>query len=126
MSAKCAILRRWVGLVVLASLLFARLAVAGYVCPMEAFSGSAEQSKISRVDCLNSDSDQPALCAESFSDGRSWADSNGHPPGGDAPPIGILLQPLPFSIEIWVPLQRLTFSAKVSESVYLKTARLRL
>lgn len=125
MRARATMIRRLIGLVLLASLFFARLAVAGYVCPMESAYGTADQNMVSRADCLNAGGDELALCANSFGDARLWAGNNGHPPDGDAPPVQEVLHPWSAPAGRIVSLQPPP-SYLVSAPIYLQTARLRL
>ena len=46
------------------SLLFSQLALANYVCPMQANVASMAEMMASGVPCEGMDMDQPALCAE--------------------------------------------------------------
>ena len=67
---------RLLALVLVATVLFARVAVAGYVCPSEASADAA--TTVASMPCPGTDETQPALCADHQHDGRHWADSNGH------------------------------------------------
>lgn len=67
---------RLLALVLLATMLFARVAVAGYVCPSDASADAA--TTVTSMPCPGTDPAQPALCADHQHDGRHWADSNGH------------------------------------------------
>ncbi|CAJ0702710.1 hypothetical protein ACUXPM_003548 [Ralstonia sp. 151470066-2] len=126
MRAGSGILRRLAGWVVLASLLFTRLAAAGYVCPMESVYEPAHQNLVSRDDCLNAGGDQLVLCADSFGDGRLWADNKGHPPDGDGPPVREARYPRPEMLGRSDALHPLSLYTVVSAPIYLQTARLRL
>ncbi|KDP88617.1 hypothetical protein CF70_029380 [Cupriavidus sp. SK-3] len=119
-------IRRLIGLALLASLFFTRFAAAGYVCPMELAYGPLDQNKVSRADCLNADGDQLALCANSFGDGRLWAGNNGHPPESDVPPAQEVRHPWLAPTGRIVPLQTFRSYLVVSAPIYLQTARLRL
>ena len=126
MSARATMIRRLIGWILLASLFFTRLAVAGYVCPMELLGRPTDQNQVSRADCLNAGGDQVALCANSFGDGRLLSDNNVHPPEGDAPPVQEVRHPWPAPSGRLVSLQPLPSYLVVSAPVYLQTARLRL
>lgn len=126
MTARATMIRRLIGLALLASLFFTRLAAAGYVCPMELAYAPAGQNQVSRADCLNAGGDQLALCANSFGDGRLWAGNNGHPPESDAPPVQEVRHPWPAPTGRIVSLQTFRSYLVVSAPIYLQTARLRL
>ncbi|KDP87250.1 hypothetical protein CF70_002715 [Cupriavidus sp. SK-3] len=121
-------LSRLLALVLLATVLFARLAIAGYACPAEsgAMVDSASMAATT-ARCLEMDEAQPALCADHQQDGRHWADSNGHSPDLSAlAAAGELVHVLPLA-----PYTVRTFptadSANTSPApIYLATARLRI
>lgn len=126
MRARGTIIRRLIGLALLTSLFFTRLAAAGYVCPMELADGPADQNKVSRADCLNAGDDQLALCANSFGDGRLWTSNNGHPPEDETPPVQEVRHPWSVRPGRGISLHPLPSYLVVSAPVYLQTARLRL
>ncbi|MGX0939648.1 hypothetical protein ACUXQ2_005744 [Cupriavidus metallidurans] len=126
MRPRATVIRRLIGLALLTSLFFTRLAAAGYVCPMELAYAPADQNIVSRTDCLNAGGDQLALCANSFNDGRLWTGNNGHPPEADAPPVQEARHPWPIPSSSSVSLHLLPSYLVVSAPVYLQTARLRL
>lgn len=119
---------RLLTLLLLATVLFARLAVAGYVCPSESGSMAADSAAFSAsAHCLAMDEAQPALCADHQQDGRHWADSNGHAPDFDFLPAtaGLLhvLPPTPYTV--WR--SRTAYRPDASPGpIYLATARLRI
>lgn len=119
-------LRRLLGWVLLASLFFSRLAAASYLCPMELAVIPAAQYGMSRTDCLNVGGDQLTLCADSFVNGRIWANGNGHSPDHDAPPPQDIRHPWPLPSVHDVSLHPLPSRVTVSAPIYLQTARLRL
>lgn len=120
-------LTRLLALLLLATVLFARLAVAGYLCPQESKGAMEPAAMATMTSCLEMDHAQPALCADHQQDGRHWADSNGH-----GPDLGVLqataglehvLPPTPYAFRIFYTAD----SAKISPGpVYLATARLRI
>ena len=86
----------------------------------------AHQNLVSRDDCLNAGGDQLVLCADSFGDGRLWADNKGHPPDGDGPPVREARYPRPEMLGRSDALHPLSLYTVVSAPIYLQTARLRL
>lgn len=115
---------RLLALLLLATVLFARLAVAGYLCPQESEGAMAPAAMAT---CLEMDHAQPALCADRQQDGRHWADSNGHPPDLGALPTAVELwhvfPPTPYAI--W-PLHTADSANSSPAPIYLATARLRI
>lgn len=120
-------LSRLLALLLLATVLFARLAAAGYVCPPEWGAMAEPVSMAATASCPQMDEAQPALCADHQQDGRHWADSNTH-----APDLGILptltgplhlLPPTPYTAPASLTAHRRTTSPG---PVYLATARLRI
>lgn len=120
-------LARLLALLLLATVLFARLAAAGYVCPPELGAMAEPVVMAATSSCLQMDEAQPALCADHQQDGRHWADSNTH-----APDLGILpaltglqhvLLPTPYTAPTSHTAHRRTTSPG---PVYLATARLRI
>jgi hypothetical protein len=66
--------RLWI-LVLLTTLLFSRLALASYVCPLPQLQAAASAPQMNSADCAESidhskmlDQAQPSLCAQHFSD----------------------------------------------------------
>ncbi|MGX6566851.1 hypothetical protein [Cupriavidus necator] len=118
---------RLLALLLVATVLFARLAVAGYLCPQESEATVAPTAMATMGSCLEMDQVQPALCADHQQDSRHWADSNGHPPDlGALPAAALLVRVLPLT-----PYTAQTFhtadSANTSPGpIYLATARLRI
>ncbi|MBU64839.1 MAG: hypothetical protein CL858_05175 [Cupriavidus sp.] len=118
---------RLLALLLLATVFFARLTVAGYLCPQESDGAMEPVVMATMTSCLEMDRAQPALCADHQQDGRHWADSNGH-----AHDLGVLpataglvhvLPPTPYAFRIF----HAADSANTSLGpVYLATARLRI
>jgi hypothetical protein len=114
-------------LLLLATVFFARLAVAGYLCPHESEGAMEPVTMATMTSCMGMDRAQPALCADHQQDGRHWADSNDH-----AHDLGVLpatagllhvLPPTPYAFRIF----HTADSANTSPGpVYLATARLRI
>ncbi|KDP87229.1 hypothetical protein CF70_002990 [Cupriavidus sp. SK-3] len=118
---------RLLALLLLATVLFARLAVAGYLCPQESEGVMEPAAMATMTSCLEMDHAQPALCADHQQDGRHWADSNAHGPDLGVLPAtaGLvhLLPPTPYTFRIF----HTADSANTSPGpVYLATARLRI
>lgn len=120
-------LARLLALLLLATVLFARLAVAGFLCQQESKAAMEPAAMPTMTSCLEMDNAQPALCADHQQDGRHWADSNGHPPdsGGlpaAAEPVYVLV-PTPYTVRTF----HTADSANTSPGpIYLATARLRI
>ncbi|WP_024973257.1 hypothetical protein [Ralstonia pickettii] len=76
MKSRHRLFSRLVMLVLLATVLFARVAAAGYVCPSETLADAG--TTVASMRCPDMDEAQPALCADHQHDGQHWADSNGH------------------------------------------------
>ncbi|AJW43433.1 hypothetical protein TK49_22490 [Ralstonia mannitolilytica] len=93
---------------------------------MESVYGPAHQNLVSRDGCLDAGGDQLALCADSFGDGRLWADNKGHPPVGDGPPVQEARYPRPEISGRSDSLRPLSLYTVASAPIYLQTARLRL
>ncbi len=118
---------RLLALLLLATLLFARLAAAGYLCPRDAGAAMEPVAMATMKNCLEMDYTQPALCADHQQDGRHWADNNTHSPDPGILPVAVkvlrMLQPTPYAIET----HHVADSANTSPgAIYLATARLRL
>lgn len=118
---------RLLALLLLATVLFARLAVAGYLCPNESSAAMEPVAMATMENCLEMDYTQPALCADHQQDGRHWADNNTHSPDLGILPAAVeflrMLQPTPYAIGI----HHVADSANTSPgAIYLATARLRL
>lgn len=118
---------RLLALLLLATVFFARVAVAGYLCPQESGGTMQPVAMATMTSCLEMDRAQPALCADHQQDGRHWADSNGH-----AHDLGVLLAtaglihvlpPTPYAFRIFHTADRANTSPG---PVYLATARLRI
>ncbi|GCB06496.1 hypothetical protein [Ralstonia sp. SET104] len=121
-------LARLLVLALLATVLFTRVAIAGYVCPPE--SGAMMDSSamaVSVVNCQDMDDAQPALCADHRHDGRHLADANGHALDLGMLPAAIglvhVLPPTPYAGPAYPLASR---PAAVPGPIYLATARLRI
>lgn len=117
---------RLLALLLLATVLFARLAVAGYVCPQEAESAIGSAAMGSMASCPNMDHMQPALCADHQHDGRHWADNNGHSDDLGALPAPEFAYVLPRTPSLRRPLPTEGSAIPSPEPLYLATARLRI
>ena len=115
---------RLLALLLLASVLFARLAVAGYLCPHEA--AIPPEVMGSMASCPNMDPAQPALCADHQHDGRHWADSNGHSDDLGALPGPEPAYVLPPTLSIGRLLSTAVSAIPSPGPIYLATARLRI
>lgn len=120
-------LSRLLALALLASVLFMRLAIAGYVCPAGSGSAADSVAMTVTVSCLGMDPAQPALCAD-HQDGRHWADNNAHTPDlGLSPAMATgpayVLAPIPHAKR--VPLTA-AWHHPPPDPIYLATARLRI
>lgn len=93
-------LRRLIAWLILATMLFARVAGAGYVCPMDE-TVPGQQSVVGTAECL--DIEQPTLCAEYRHNDRTVVSQDGHPPDGDLPPALFLLYVLALPHSTWAP-----------------------
>ncbi|ANJ76378.1 hypothetical protein PQH03_27505 [Ralstonia insidiosa] len=121
-------LAQLLALALLATVLFTRVAIAGYVCPPEAGAiVDASAMAVSVVNCQDMDDAQPALCADHRHDGRHWADANGHAPDLGMLPAAIglvhVLPPTPYAGPAYPKAYRPT---AVPGPIYLATARLRI
>ena len=118
---------RLFALLLLATVCFARLAVAGYLCPQESAAAMAPTAMATMASCMEMDNAQPALCADHQQDGRHWADSNGHPPDLGALPAAAalvhVLPPTPYTVR---PFQTADSANTSPGPIYLATARLRI
>ena len=121
-------LARLLALALLATVLFTRVAIAGYVCPPG--SGTmvdASAMAVSVVNCQDMDEAQPALCADHRHDGRHWADANGHAHDLGMLPAAIglihVLPPTPHAGPVTRTAHR---PVAVPGPLYLATARLRI
>ncbi|WP_454727816.1 MULTISPECIES: hypothetical protein [Cupriavidus] len=118
---------RLLTLVLLATVLFARLAVAGYLCPSESGSMADLAAIADSAQCLDMDGAQPALCADHQQDGRHWADNNGHSPDAGFLPVTTrllhILPPTPYAVRTPLPAYR---PDAWPGPLYLATARLRI
>ncbi|SPC12354.1 conserved exported hypothetical protein [Cupriavidus oxalaticus] len=118
---------RLLALLLLATVLFARLAVAGYLCPQESEGAMAPAAMTTLASCLEMDHAQPALCADHQQDGRHWADSNGHPADlGALPTAAELWHVLPSTPYTVRPLRTADRANPSPGPIYLATARLRI
>ncbi|RWA53139.1 hypothetical protein AU476_15070 [Cupriavidus sp. UYMSc13B] len=118
---------RLLALLLFATVLFARLAVAGYLCPRQTGAAMEPAAMATMTSCLELDNAQPVLCADHQQDGRHWAHSNGHPPDLGALPAAAelvhVLPPTQYTIRTLPPAD----SANTSPGpIYLATARLRI
>lgn len=116
---------RLLALMLLATVLFSRLAIAGYLCPQESEGAKEPMAVVIMTNCLEMDQAQPALCADHQQDGRHWADSNAHDLGVLLATAGLVhvLPPTPYGFRIF----HTADSANTSPGpVYLATARLRI
>ena len=104
-------------------MLFARVAVAAYVCPMDSTQASAPQGVLRTVECL--DLQQPTLCADYRHNDRTVVTHEGHPPVGALPPISILSHFLPSPQVTRVPRRHVPVTESKSGPIYLMTATLR-
>ncbi|MGN5480265.1 hypothetical protein ACTMU2_36070 (plasmid) [Cupriavidus basilensis] len=113
----------------LASVLFMRLAIAGYVCPTGSGDAADAMAIAATEPCQGMDQAQPALCADHQQDGRHWADNNGH-----SPDLGLLPAMASGPAYFLAPIAsagRAPLTAAVRhhpppDPVYLATARLRI
>lgn len=122
MKHEASFLRRLVAWIILATMLFARVAAAAYVCPMDT-QASAPQGVFRSVECW--DLEQPTLCADYRHNDRTIATPDGHPTDGDLPPVLILSHFLPSPQVTAVPRRPAQVTEAKSEPIYLMTARLR-
>lgn len=118
---------RLLALVLLATMLFARVAVAGYLCPSARGPMADPVAMAITAQCLEMDGSQPALCADHQQDGRHWADNNNHSADADILPLSTALLHFlpPTSYAVRLPL---TASRPYTwpGPIYLATARLRI
>jgi len=115
-------LRRLIAWLILATVLFAGVAGAAYVCPANTML-SGGQSVDLRVGC--SDADQPTLCADYRYDDRAVVKDSRTPADGDLPTVQCLHQVLPLPPLAWTPTWRVPAPVVPCEPIYLLTARLR-
>jgi hypothetical protein len=117
---------RLLALVLLATVLFARVAMAGYACPSEVLVDAGITA--ASVRCADMDEAQPALCADHQLDGRHWADSNGH--ASDIVALPAMAAGFVLALPPVLPIARHALPAYQHHGppgpLYLATARLRI
>lgn len=127
--------RRLLILVLFTTLLFSRVALASYVCPLPQLQAAAAISPMNGTDCTQPgdhakmlDEAQPTLCAQHFSDEKQVSNAVAQPLA--SAPVLFFAYPLPLSLppQIW------QFTAYDSapdpgggdDSLFLLTLRLRI
>lgn len=122
-------------LVLFATLLFSRVALASYVCPLPQLQAMATVSQMKSTDCTESenhstmiDEAQPALCAQHFSDEKQATGAATQPLASE--PAFFIAYPLPLPLlpQAW-PAGAYDFvpdPGGEEETLFLLTLRLRI
>ncbi len=116
---------RLLALLLLTTLLFSRLAAAGYLCPQETSTAMGSAAMATMTDCLDMDDAQPALCADRQHGSQHWADSNAHPADFAALPAAEFSHVLRLAASIGRLFPTAPTTNFSSGPIYLATARLR-
>jgi len=121
--------------VLFTTLLFSRLALAGYVCPLPQLQAAPAASQMQSSHCIESsdnskmiDQEQPLLCAQHFSDEKQVTNAVGQALASE--PVLFFAYPLPLLLpsQVWrSPAYHATPpSSGGDDTLFLLTLRLRI
>lgn len=127
--------RRLLVLVLLATLLFSRVALASYVCPLPQLQTAASMSQMNGTDCTQSndhskmlDQAQPSLCAQHFSDEKQVTNAVAQSLASE--PVLYFAYPLPLPLlpQVWqlVANDSAPDPGGGNDTLFLLTLRLRI
>lgn len=113
---------------VVLSVLFSQLALAGYVCPQRAGSAAMAEMRAAGVPCEGMDMDQPALCAEHSSSAAQAIETVKVPTPSLPMVVQVLeLPPVLDAVEAaTVPAAAATEARPPPDPLFLSTLRLRV